>query len=96
MIEYIWFFLLPILHPNFPVLIPAIYLSCADVLFVHSFSVAGMLILSSVDEMQKSGMALDSCTFVSSEQDTVLLFFSKDAEYKDYPELHWVPMESRG
>lgn len=87
MTEYIWFFLLPILHPNFPILIPAVCLICADVLLVHLFSVAGMLSLSSFDEMQESGMVPDSCTFVSFEQDTVLVFFSKDLDCKDYPEL---------
>ena len=46
-----------------------------------------MLNLSSFEEMQKSGMVLDSWTFISYEQDTMLLFFSKDADYRDYPEL---------
>lgn len=94
MIEYIWFFLLPIMHTNFPVSIPAVCPSCADVLFVHFFSVAGMLSLSNFDEMQKSSMVPDSCTFVSFEQDTVLLFFLQRCQLQGLPRAHWVTMES--
>lgn len=92
MIEYFWFFLLPILRPNFPVSIPVVCLGCADVFFVDLFSVAGMLSLSNFDEMQKSGMVLDSCTYVSFEQ--VLLFFLQRCQLQVLPRAHWVTTES--
>lgn len=54
----------------------------AVLMFVGLFSVERMLSLFCFCEMQKSDMVLDSCTFVSFEQDTVLLFFSKDVNYR--------------
>lgn len=46
-----------------------------------------MLCLSNWDETQQSGMIVDSCTFVLLEKGRMLGFVSKDADYKDYPEL---------